>query len=888
MRQTLSDGTVIEGEVFYVEESAYPNALDTVADFIGFTPYLQQYVSLLNDDTYYDPIRYDGKTPLNIEFNETVKKAVRENIAYTQQLVYFGGGEYIADLGDLSNKYFDELKIAPLKRLKRLQLGSDAPGYFNSQLNQENFQIGANKYNADGSLNANAKSLLSYVNLTGLTGYTASVDLSSCEKLKEFRALNSNIAGVGLADGAQIDTLHLPGTTSSLNFIELSNLTEVIDSPRDGDGKIRKGLYIQGLTDNTAENTKVNTYTTIGGKLGYGTYSLLEKLVELKEKQREGDTTEYSAKLGISLKNVSWSPYEQVPHGTAYDANTTYYVDNGRYQLEVCDPSGNWDYLTLNGKLYTDNGSARVVTSFDLLDKFIASYEEAKKLYEETNNRSKEYFFDANADGTRVTLPDITGLLYVENANPVTELELANTYGFYFPKLKLFCANVSQNHKTEYINSVTSYDKVKTEISRTEFNANPGKYYIVDKDTVDGYTVATAYDATVEYYTKNISDEVFYSYIQDGGNVPYPEDAPTRINYDFLGWSLDRNATMPMTRQEIEAIQYSSDNTLYTFYAIYSVTKFKYTFRNPDNSVAYEEDVAAGTKIVNPLTHVVFSYLDSTLGLEEGYKALGFVSDKTYSVVANENDFKKHEVKVENIISQNWDREFYVCYVKVDVHENVADKSLFVFSTYGSGVSIQPKSGVTLSGKVTLPATAPDGRAVVAATGFTNQTALTHVFWEDGIQLQYILGSQRSDGAFSGCTALEYFEMPASLIQIHSYCFHSTVLKTLQFNDGLQEIGQQAFGSMRGGLTTISIPGSVTLIARNAFAYHTPTFSRIEFGKPGDPTRISSMDATAFVNSDTGFNSIVYYADSVPDGNVEALLYALSNKVSFTVSGMQA
>ena len=147
---TLKDGTELQGVVHYVEESAYPTPLDAVADFNGFTPYLQQYVSILHDDVYYEPVRYDGKTPLNLTFNQTVTDRTKTELPFTQQLVYFGGGEYIADLGDLSKKYFDELKLARLKRLKRLQLGSDIPGYFNSQLTQDNFQIGANKYNASG------------------------------------------------------------------------------------------------------------------------------------------------------------------------------------------------------------------------------------------------------------------------------------------------------------------------------------------------------------------------------------------------------------------------------------------------------------------------------------------------------------------------------------------------------------------------------------------------------------------------------------------------------------------------------------------------------------------------------------------------------------------
>jgi hypothetical protein len=298
-----------------------------------------------------------------------------------------------------------------------------------------------------------------------------------------------------------------------------------------------------------------------------------------------------------------------------------------------------------------------------------------------------------------------------------------------------------------------------------------------------------------------------------------------------------------MSKNEIEAIQFSSDKTLYTFYAIYTVTKFKYTFKNPNDSVAYQEDVAAGTKITNPLTHVVFSYLDASLALEEGYKALGFVADKANSIVASENDFKKHEVKVENIISQNWDREFYVCYMKTDVHENVLSEDLFEFNTesvtYGddswSGLRISPKSGVVLSGKVTLPST-HNGLPVISIAGFYGNTALTHVFWQSGCQLRQVNGALQTSSCFSNCSALVYFEMPETLIRISDYAFANTALMSFNFNDGLKQIGMGAFQASKSPVTSIKIPGSVENIAMQAFAFPGGTWKDITFGDIGDPT----------------------------------------------------
>ena len=51
--------------------------------------------------------------------------------------------------------------------------------------------------------------------------------------------------------------------------------------------------------------------------------------------------------------------------------------------------------------------------------------------------------------------------------------------------------------------------------------------------------------------------------------------------------------------------------------------------------------------------------------------------------------------------------KFYACYIKEDVHANTTDLSLFEFRNYigygGNGVCIRPKTGITLSGKITLP-----------------------------------------------------------------------------------------------------------------------------------------------------------------------------------------
>ena len=65
-----------------------------------------------------------------------------------QQLLYWGGGEYISSLGDLSEKYLDQLTIAGAKRLTDLIVGREdtynesgevISHYFNNMLNSSSF-----------------------------------------------------------------------------------------------------------------------------------------------------------------------------------------------------------------------------------------------------------------------------------------------------------------------------------------------------------------------------------------------------------------------------------------------------------------------------------------------------------------------------------------------------------------------------------------------------------------------------------------------------------------------------------------------------------------------------------------------------------------------------
>jgi hypothetical protein len=230
----------------------------------------------------------DGN-PIEILPNEDKIFEVENTSNLTQQLFYIGGAQYISSLGDISLKYPDEIYLTELIRLKDIRLGNDTDGYYNNALTT--FKLGASATGATpGEPNIYAKSLLESMVLTGVTSLNTSLDIGGSEKLKEFRALRTNIRGVTFADGVQAEIIHLPDTITFFELIEPTALSKIIEAPQiirvdenTGYNVYAPGLYIQGVTDHEkASETLIDSYKIVGGQLGYDSYKLLKNLVDIK------------------------------------------------------------------------------------------------------------------------------------------------------------------------------------------------------------------------------------------------------------------------------------------------------------------------------------------------------------------------------------------------------------------------------------------------------------------------------------------------------------------------------------------------------------------------------------------------------------------------------
>lgn len=182
--------------------------------------------------------------------------------------------------------------------------------------------------------------------LSNLRKFNKSLDIRGSKKMQEFRALNTLLPSVTFADGAPLHTVHLPKSLNSIILKSNADLSGILTTKPQvakwvdkttGDEvqfsadmdfstveveyalpEDYRGLYIEDVTDydNTmADNGHALSRLEIsGGNLGYGSYTLLKNLIDLKRNAVTQNT------LAINLQDVNWTPYIPVEYGERYNS----------------------------------------------------------------------------------------------------------------------------------------------------------------------------------------------------------------------------------------------------------------------------------------------------------------------------------------------------------------------------------------------------------------------------------------------------------------------------------------------------------------------------------------------------------------------------------------
>lgn len=109
--------------------------------------------------------------------------------------------------------------------------------------------------------------------------------------------------------------------------------------------------------------------------------------------------------------------------------------------------------------------------------------------------------------------------------------------------------------------------------------------------------------------------------------------------------------------------------------------------------------------------------------------------------------------------------------------------------------------------------TFPESLEYIGIFAFAECTSLESAELPDSL-------TELQDFTFSSCTSLTDVKLPANLSIIHdAVFFECKALKNIDFPSSLYEIGQAAFCST--GITSVTIPATVTSIDYSAFGFHT-------------------------------------------------------------------
>ena len=163
----------------------------------------------------YVGVRFGGGSTLQLQRTQAetpVQFVYSTSSAVTEMETWIYSADLIADVGDLSIFYPNELDFSRATRLRRLKIGSSASGYTNSNLT---------------TLDVRNSGLLEHIDCRNCPRLAIAINLEGSPRIKEAYFDGTAITGVELADGATIETLHLPNTITTLTLMNLSKLTDL-------------------------------------------------------------------------------------------------------------------------------------------------------------------------------------------------------------------------------------------------------------------------------------------------------------------------------------------------------------------------------------------------------------------------------------------------------------------------------------------------------------------------------------------------------------------------------------------------------------------------------------------------------------------------------------
>ena len=860
--------------------------------WLTLTPTHSSYVTLGDDNEAYPSKKYDGIHPLKFEVS-AIESGVRTSNNYPEQLLYIYGINNMSDLGDMSKLYWQEFAIeGKAPKLTSLKFGYDgivrdinpATGQM-EDMSYQNRNVNNPTFGAAKIEGATGLPLLKYMNMCNVQIKDAgsSLNLTSCEKLENFRATGSNITEVQFAEGVALNTLYLPESITALRLTEarlLKNLITEYHAPvlnAEGDLVAEPGLYLENMFEGNGV-TNISILNILGSGLGYNSYKLLKRYYDIRKRQSASPSN-------IQMTKVQWSPYIQVSTDEDHLEDVQYYKDNGHFKLEPYSFNYNtWPIEVANGEIYR-------------LDESIA----AADIQQISDIDMLRRFADVNDNLFRtnisIKVPNITGIIYIDNSDrliKVTSDDIYNeTYEYYEDNAGTIAYTYNASNWSDKVTAglwrrTFEYDEldirnnIKAQFPNLTFffarvdEAYTAKFLLMDADSGN--------DGTYK--------EVGSQTIRSGWFAnPYEVYADTRFdqlkpNYIFNGWAATNalDATL-FTNTTWAAQSLNPDVHTYYFYAICKLRTWPVKFYD-GNDLFFTDQVGHGQHPTMPAPPYKD---DSDCDLDKTYKLLG------YSVVKNGQtlvDFSKEIVSDDSkSYYAVWAHDEEGNITPVSVYENVQPDLWEIVDKFGSNNDdVVIKLAKDVIGKITIPATLTDSAGNVKivralrSNNTGNSTAdshlinVTHVFVEpineDGdVNLRSI-----AENTFRSCSNLKYIELDAKgLTDLGQRIFQDVGnLELIHYVGGtISSIPGHCFNSAFNNTKNLEILIDGNIIGMGVRAFQsfgnssTPSV-KIQIGTETNKTKITYFPGggdVAFRNVDSAVTELVIWFDSSVSNN---------------------
>ena len=590
----------------------------------------------------------------------------------------------------------------------------------------------------------------------------------------------------------------MPNTIQTFKINKATNLNKIIYNISEDN---ESGLYIKDYIHQDVNGNnlvKLNNINIIGNGLRQYSYDFLEKTVNTKEEMQASMIPDsYTPYLGIQLEDVLWSPYQIVGEGAIYnqeDVDKYKYANNDfTFSAYIYTNEDDWNLHIANGRIYKYIGSeVELAKNLELLNKLITNKECFVKEYQPEL---------PSADMGR---PYISGEIYIDNIDPISETDITNYYNIYFPDLKIKVANIKPSNRIRFVQRhEPTMGKTEKELSVLRF------------------------------------DEGDYS----PSKIVVP-NIPQIIHYDSSDiWEYEENGEIKEVKTENLAsiINNFASGNEFTFYTKYVRHPYKITFYYDDDEEPYVKDVLYNDFIGMPTE--IYPYKDaSKLALTQVYKFEYYVAKEGSAVKAELESIKATR-----------DMEFWAYFTEDSVYNNVISQDYIYIDNSGS---IKRKSNIgddnfraMLKGKITLPT---NGAKVVSTGLLQLAENITHVFFENSNNSSL---TRIDDYAFNYLSNVIYIEIPSTVYSIGNNAFSSC--KKIKY------IGPPTT-SVDMSERLVKLAGNITTLGFEIFNYN-GTFKELTIGTSESDLWQIIDDSTIAdnVSGDAKFNSLIVYRDPI-------------------------